>query len=41
MRIFHEKFGYGEIMDIEGNKLDIEFENAGSKRVMDSFVRAG
>ena len=41
MRIFHEKFGYGEIMDIEGNKLDIEFETAGSKRVMDSFVRVG
>jgi DNA helicase II / ATP-dependent DNA helicase PcrA len=39
MRVFHEKFGYGEIMEIEGNKLDIEFDTAGSKRVMDSFVR--
>lgn len=38
MRVFHQKFGYGEIIDIEGNKLDIEFETAGSKRVMDSFV---
>jgi DNA helicase II / ATP-dependent DNA helicase PcrA len=39
MRVFHEKFGYGEIMEIEGNKLEIEFDTAGSKRVMDSFVR--
>lgn len=38
MRVFHEKFGYGEIMEIEGNKLEVEFEQAGSKRVMDSFV---
>ena len=41
MRVFHEKFGYGEITDIEGNKLEVEFEHAGSKRVMDSFVSAG
>ncbi len=38
MRVFHEKFGYGEIMEIEGNKLEIEFETAGSKRMIDSFV---
>lgn len=38
MRVFHQKFGYGEIVEIEGNKLEIEFESAGRKRVMDSFV---
>ena len=38
MRVFHEKFGYGSIEDIEGNKLEIEFEQSGRKRVMDSFV---
>ncbi|QJQ33752.1 UvrD-helicase domain-containing protein [Sphingomonas lacunae] len=38
MRIFHEKFGYGLIQDIEGNKLEVEFETAGAKRVLDSFV---
>ncbi|TPG12301.1 ATP-dependent helicase [Sphingomonas oligophenolica] len=38
MRIFHQKFGYGEIAEIEGNKLEIDFEAAGRKRVMDSFV---
>ena len=37
-RIFHQKFGYGEIAEIEGNKLEIDFEQAGRKRVMDSFV---
>lgn len=41
MRVFHEKFGYGEIADIDGNKLEVEFEQAGSKRVLDSFVKAG
>ncbi|HWW55564.1 MAG TPA: UvrD-helicase domain-containing protein [Sphingopyxis sp.] len=40
MRVFHEKFGYGEIMDIDGNKLEVEFDQAGSKRVLDSFVKA-
>ncbi|MXO48367.1 AAA family ATPase [Erythrobacter vulgaris] len=38
-RVFHEKFGYGVVMDQEGNKLEIEFEKAGTKRVLDSFVR--
>lgn len=38
MRVFHEKFGYGTIQNIEGNKLEIEFETAGPKRMMDSFV---
>ena len=37
-RIFHQKFGYGDIAEIEGNKLEIDFEQAGRKRVMDSFV---
>ena len=41
MRVFHEKFGYGEIAEIEGNKLEIDFEKAGRKRVMDSFVSVG
>jgi len=38
MRVFHQKFGYGTIAEIEGNKLEIDFEQAGRKRVMDSFV---
>ena len=39
MRVFHQKFGYGQIAEIEGNKLEIDFEAAGRKRVMDSFVQ--
>jgi DNA helicase-2/ATP-dependent DNA helicase PcrA len=37
-RVFHTKFGYGEVAEIEGNKLEIDFEHAGRKRVLDSFV---
>jgi len=40
-RVFHGKFGYGTIQAIEGNKLEIEFEHAGMKKVLDSFVSAG
>jgi len=40
-RVFHSKFGYGTIAAIEGNKLEIDFEHAGRKRVLDSFVSAG
>jgi len=40
-RVFHLKFGYGRIESIEGNKLSIEFEKAGRKKVLDSFVSKG
>jgi DNA helicase-2/ATP-dependent DNA helicase PcrA len=38
-RVFHDKFGYGTVTDQEGNKLEIAFEVAGTKRVIDSFVK--
>ena len=38
-RVFHDKFGYGKIVNIDGHKLDIAFEKSGTKRVMDSFVQ--
>jgi len=38
-RVFHDKFGYGTITNIDGHKLDIKFEHGGDKRVMDSFVK--
>ncbi|MBS0482451.1 MAG: UvrD-helicase domain-containing protein [Proteobacteria bacterium] len=38
-RVFHEKFGYGTVAAQEGNKLEIDFESAGRKRVIDSFVK--
>jgi DNA helicase-2/ATP-dependent DNA helicase PcrA len=37
-RVFHQKFGYGRVTASEDDKLDIEFEKAGSKRVLDRFV---
>ncbi len=37
-RVFHQKFGYGAVAEIEGNKLEIDFETSGRKRVLDSFV---
>jgi len=37
-RIFHDKFGYGRIEAIDGDKLEIAFEKAGRKKVVDSFV---
>jgi DNA helicase-2/ATP-dependent DNA helicase PcrA len=40
-RVFHSKFGYGTVAQIEGNKLEIDFEHAGRKRVLDSFVSLG
>jgi DNA helicase-2/ATP-dependent DNA helicase PcrA len=40
-RVFHQKFGYGTVLAVDGDKLEIEFEKAGTKKVMDSFVEAG
>jgi ATP-dependent DNA helicase UvrD/PcrA len=37
-RVFHQKFGYGRVAHIDGNKLTVEFDKAGEKRVVDSFV---
>ncbi|APO75359.1 DNA helicase II [Rhizobium etli 8C-3] len=37
-RVFHLKFGNGNITGIEGNKLTIDFDRAGQKRVLDGFV---
>jgi DNA helicase-2/ATP-dependent DNA helicase PcrA len=37
-RVFHQKFGNGSIAEIEGNKLEIDFDTAGRKRVLDTFV---
>ncbi|MBW9071514.1 ATP-dependent helicase [Agrobacterium deltaense] len=37
-RVFHLKFGNGNISAIEGNKLTIDFDRAGQKRVLDGFV---
>ncbi|HEX3888337.1 MAG TPA: UvrD-helicase domain-containing protein [Phenylobacterium sp.] len=40
-RVFHQKFGYGAVTAVEGNKLTVAFEKAGEKKVIDSFVDKG
>ena len=37
-RVFHQKFGYGTVIAADDNRLDVEFEHAGRKRVIDTFV---
>ncbi|MCC7167064.1 MAG: UvrD-helicase domain-containing protein [Rhodospirillales bacterium] len=37
-RVFHQKFGYGRVLIADGGKLDIDFDKAGMKKVIDSFV---
>jgi DNA helicase-2/ATP-dependent DNA helicase PcrA len=37
-RVFHQKFGNGNVLHVDGNKLTIAFDRAGEKRVVDSFV---
>ena len=39
-RVFHQKFGYGEVMNIDGEKLDIEFDKAGSKKVVAQYIQS-
>ena len=38
-RVFHDKFGYGEVTSIDGNKLVINFEMGSERKVMDSFIK--
>ncbi|WP_407155916.1 UvrD-helicase domain-containing protein [Bradyrhizobium sp. STM 3557] len=38
-RVFHQKFGYGHVVKVDGNKLTIAFDKAGEKKVVDSFVQ--
>ena len=37
-RVFHQKFGYGAVRGVEGNKLVVAFDKAGEKKVIDTFV---
>jgi DNA helicase-2/ATP-dependent DNA helicase PcrA len=39
-RVFHQKFGSGTVSAVDGNKLTVDFDHAGQKRVVDSFVEA-
>jgi DNA helicase II / ATP-dependent DNA helicase PcrA len=37
-RVFHQKFGYGRVTEVDGNKLTVDFEKAGRKKVVDGFL---
>ncbi len=40
-RVFHQKFGYGSVTSVDANKLTVDFDKAGEKRVIDTFVERG
>ncbi len=40
-KVFHQKFGYGKVAGVEGNKLTVDFDKAGVKKVLDGFVTKG
>ena len=40
-RVFHDKFGYGTVTAVDGDKLTIDFDHTGEKKVMESFVEEG
>jgi len=37
-RVLHKKFGYGTVVTVEGDKLDVRFDKEGRKKLLDSFV---
>lgn len=39
-RVFHDKFGYGRVAFTEGNKLTVDFDKTGRKKVIATFVTA-
>ncbi len=40
-RVFHIKFGPGTVAAVDGNKLTVDFDKAGRKMVLESFLEAG
>jgi DNA helicase II / ATP-dependent DNA helicase PcrA len=37
-RVFHQKFGYGAVIGIEGDKMEVAFDKAGEKKVVASYL---
>jgi DNA helicase II / ATP-dependent DNA helicase PcrA len=40
-RVYHDRFGYGTVTEVDGNKLTVAFDNGDKKRVQDSFLARG
>ena len=41
LRVFHQKFGPGAVAAVDGNKITVDFDKAGRKMVLESFLKAG
>ncbi|MBO6280918.1 MAG: UvrD-helicase domain-containing protein [Alphaproteobacteria bacterium] len=39
VRVYHETFGYGKIVSVSGNSCEVEFDNAGRKKVIGTYLR--
>jgi len=39
-RVFHQKFGYGSVVGVEGDKVEVAFDKAGLKKVVARFLCA-
>ena len=39
VRVYHETFGYGTIISVEGQKCDVMFDKFGRKKIMGNFLR--
>lgn len=39
-RVFHQKFGYGAVVSVEGDRLEVDFEHTGIKKVMAGFINS-
>ena len=37
-RVFHQKFGYGRVVAADGQKVTVNFDHSGAKKVVDSFL---
>ncbi len=40
VRVFHQKFGYGHVLSVDGNRLQVAFDKAGTKKIIGDFVEA-
>ena len=39
VRVYHQSFGYGTILSVEGQKCEVFFDKAGRKKIMGNFLR--
>ena len=37
-KVYHQTFGYGKVVGVEGDKLDVWFDNYGNKKLLKDYV---